>query len=499
MKKEEIERRFLLYPCRVKSFLKKNFIKYELLKIKQFYLPSLENEAIRYRKENGKYIKTVKRGEGLKREEIEKRVSKKEFRSFLKKRLGRVIKKRRYKAKLGGTVYEIDEFKGFLKGLSILEAEFENETEALRFKPVPPVSGIVSDEITSLRKFSNKALSLSSFIPSLKCEEKEPFVFFKKDENFYKASLSFEYHPFYCLRDLLRISFYRLYGSVSANTEAILSGDEDAERLHQFRVALRKTRTFLSLFSPFFKKDFAKKLEKELSFVMKKTNAKRDADVYVEKIAEYEKILPEEFKNSLESFKESLFAVRRKESEKLKNFLKSSKTRKSLRKIERLFFASVFKEKSLSPSVISVKKLLKKRYEKILKKADGISLSSSSKEFHKIRIEFKKLRYLSEMLSLILDAKEFERWRKRLKEIQTVLGEHQDLVVERERLKILFSIEEKNDEKSRKAVSYLRKSMKKEIMKKRELFIEKFNVFKKEGEEFLNFLSCPRRNSFESA
>ena len=128
MKREEIERRFLLYPCDIKSFLQKNGFRYKLFKIKQFYLPSSpessSSEVIRYRKENRKYIKTVKRGEGLKREEIEKEIDKKEFKTFLKKRDGKVIKKRRYKVCIDGKVYEFDEFRGFLKGLLILEVEF---------------------------------------------------------------------------------------------------------------------------------------------------------------------------------------------------------------------------------------------------------------------------------------------------------------------------------------------------------------------------------------
>jgi len=484
MKNREIERRFLLYPCNIKKFLQKNGFKYESVKMEQFYIVSenLKDGVVRFRKEGKKYLKTVKRGEGLCKEEYESVISKKEFEKALFLKRGKIIKKRRYKVKVDGYIYEIDEFKGFLKDLIILETEFEKVEEAKDFKLKEVFQKIVIKEITDKKEFSNKALSLSSHIPSVNSSLEVVFKEIERRGNFLKASLNLSLSPFDSSKNLSKAVLFSLLKTIKANKKAILSGDKDIERLHQLRVALRKARSVFSLLRFVFSPDFAKKMNSSLSSLMKKTNEKRDIDVYLSVMDTYEKILPLDLKEGIRPFRECLLSIAEDEEKDLVKFLKSEEFESTIKDLMK--FCLEKDKKYLSnlsdlPSVIIAKRVIFKTYSKIIKESKKLSSHSHAREFHKIRIEFKKLRYLSEFFSFSFEKSAYEKWRGTLKEIQTDLGEHQDIFVQRKHLKHFLKLKEAHNEKTLKAIKYLRKHMKEAQKEKRALFLKKLKEFQK--------------------
>ena len=107
----EIERKFLLKNSQILDFLKEAGVVFKHLEISQFYTKITQNEEIRFRSEEGKFIKTIKVGKDLIREENEEFCEKVEFKKALKNRIGRVITKDRYIFRLNNNPCNIDVFK----------------------------------------------------------------------------------------------------------------------------------------------------------------------------------------------------------------------------------------------------------------------------------------------------------------------------------------------------------------------------------------------------
>ena len=165
MSKLEIERRFLFNSCNVDKLFKKKGISYIISSMEQFYLKATKEETLRFRREDNRYIKNIKKGSGLVREEFEEEITKVAFEEAKNLNLGSVIKKNRYMFIIDGNRYELDIFKGQFKGLSILEIEFKNLKEAQRFKIPKILDNRVIKEITNESIYSNGALSRSGKIP----------------------------------------------------------------------------------------------------------------------------------------------------------------------------------------------------------------------------------------------------------------------------------------------------------------------------------------------
>jgi len=166
----EIERKFLLVPIRVECFLKVNGFNYETLEIEQFYIER-KGKLGRIRKVNGKYYLTLKKGEGLVREEYESEIEQSVFENILaKEKPVGALSKLRYRVPIDGYEYELDEFKGDLDGLVMLEVEFESENEARSFELNEKFKKLILAEVTGKTAFLNETIAIESLKGNLFCE-----------------------------------------------------------------------------------------------------------------------------------------------------------------------------------------------------------------------------------------------------------------------------------------------------------------------------------------
>lgn len=165
----EIERKFLLEPIRVECFLKINGFSYEVLEIEQFYIER-KGKLGRIRKVNDKYYLTLKKGEGLVREEYESEIEQSVFENILAKdKPVGSLNKLRYKVPIGGYEYEVDEFKGNLDGLVMLEVEFGSEDEARSFELDERFKKLVLAEVTGETAFLNETIAIENLKGNLSC------------------------------------------------------------------------------------------------------------------------------------------------------------------------------------------------------------------------------------------------------------------------------------------------------------------------------------------
>ena len=130
----------------------------EMIQIRQGYLRTGDpEERIREKISGGKmtYVRTIKSGSGLCREETEVDITAAEFAAEWDKTAGHRIEKVRYKIPYNGLVIELDIYGKNNTGLKVAEVEFASTSQASEFTP-PEWFG---QDVTKDARYKNKNLA----------------------------------------------------------------------------------------------------------------------------------------------------------------------------------------------------------------------------------------------------------------------------------------------------------------------------------------------------
>ncbi len=481
MKHLEIERKFLLPPCSIKKFLKRNAIAYKKVPIEQFYLKSSAKGVDRYRRIGKRFIHTKKSGSGLVRQEYEESIDKRRYKKAMRKNRGGVLKKERYIFTLGDFKGELDRFKGSLKGLNLLEIEFPDELSARAFKLPKPFAKLVLAEVTEDPRFSNAYLSKSMRIPSI--DSKALSAIKESEVLAFHSDLELGFSPYESTKRVIKAIFFVILRTIKANQAAILRGDLDPERLHQFRVGMRKLRALLKEMDEIFDPKWLKRHRSTLARLMKATSNKRDIDVYLQHIIDYRQMLPKSYRSGLKSLETYLLHEQKRQEKAIEAFLRSEPLESELKTLMDFARSDSFdglqKDRASLPIIFLVKEHLGKDFNHLIAGGSRLNKSSAPKEYHKERIEIKKLRYLLEFFSFVFEKQSYEGLIKALKRLQTILGDHQDLHVQQSYLKQLALKPNLQDAKSQATLYTLEKIMGRLAKKRRKEFREEFHRFRK--------------------
>ncbi len=148
----EIERKFLL------NYLPDRIVPGKGSLIRQGYILVDGESEVRVRQYGKKYFLTVKSGSGLKRQENEIVITKRQFNFLWPSTESLRIEKERHRTKCRGRIIEVDLFHGRLEGLRLAEVEFETEELSSEFTP-PEWLGL---EVTEDPVFRNKTLAAAT-------------------------------------------------------------------------------------------------------------------------------------------------------------------------------------------------------------------------------------------------------------------------------------------------------------------------------------------------
>jgi len=405
MKNIEIENKYLLSRKKAMHFIKG----IEILKVKhieQFYIKYGKNSIKRARKSDDEYILTVKRGSGRIREEIEKNISKKRYKKLSKKRIGYKIVKKRYIFKLEEKTYELDIFKKKFKNLSFLEIEFQNEEDLNSFTLPSTLKELVVKDVSEDKNYTNSSLALRKY---QKMDIEKYLDNIDKGE-FDKSDITIKKEV--NIHIYLSIKLY-LYLYLTKKYAAEYLQTKEDESLHQFRINIRKIRSLLYLHREFFQKNIYKSLNKSLKQIASATNFKRDLDVFIKKVKDFD------MEDS--SFFDYLTNLSQEEDKKIEQLLKSEDFNDTLFNLE--LFLKVMDFYSFEtiklPAMRYAHKKIEKNYKRVKEESLKLKPSSPIEEYHKIRIEIKKLRYLMEFYSI-------NKKRKRLVKLQNDFGKLND-------------------------------------------------------------------------
>ena len=284
-----------------------------------------------------------------------------------------------------------------------------------------------------------KRLKTAGFVP----RQKED-IYFKamkragKNPGCYSSKLKIQLYP--ALRsDEATKTILRYLHQVMKMNEAILEKDLDTEVLHDFRVAIRRTRSALDQIKSVFPKHTTRRFKKEFAFVGKLSNQLRDLDVYLLKEDTFKTILPPFLRDDIEPLFDYLRKSRSKVLQKTIHDLKSKRYAQIMQDWEAFLDDPVQSQPVESQSVESnagvpilflARKRIHKQHRRILKDGGRILDNTEDEILHKLRIACKKLRYLMEFFSSLFPGKKIKRLISQLKTLQDNLGDFNDLCVQ---------------------------------------------------------------------
>jgi triphosphatase len=213
----------------------------------------------------------------------------------------------------------------------------------------------------------------------------------------------------------------RHFGQMLAHEPGVRLG-EDPEELHDMRVATRRLRAALKLYSDFLPKR-SERYERDLRWVAGALGEVRDLDVHLEGLSE-------EASRNGEVLEEVVSLLRERRNEARRGMLEALDSNRYERLIAS-FSATLRRGRSPTPTspILEVApNLIRDRYKKVRKSANRLSEDSPPEHYHDLRKKGKRLRYALEPLQEIY-GKPAQKMVKLLKKIQDDLGDHQDFIV----------------------------------------------------------------------
>ena len=451
----EIERKFLLKNSQILDFLKEAGLVFKHLEISQFYTKITQNEEIRFRSEEDKFIKTIKVGKDLIREENEEFCEKAEFKKALKNRIGCVITKDRYIFRLNNNPCNIDVFKDGLNGLCTFEIEFSDENEAVYFKLPPFLEQFCQADVTCDKRYKNKFLAIHA-------NENEQIDYKRAYNVFQNKEISPNFAANLKSGEALRALFLSIFKEIKRLKSDYLQ-DHDEEILHNLRVNLRKVRSLLKIFNGVFDEKVTLFFGENFKILANSTNKKRDLDIFLGFLSE------QKHANELIYFVQKALNL---EYENVKSYLSDEENYAFLKEWEIFLNEGEFYRSKLFDVSLSRLGSFKLRTLLVLaqKRLKSLDQDCPNESFHKIRIELKKVRYTYEFLSEIFYFDGLKKYEERLKDMQEIFGALQDYDVWLgilERLPVAAG-KEKLESKIYKQIYKTRE----EILKKRLKFIK---------------------------
>ncbi len=282
--------------------------------------------------------------------------------------------------------------------------------------------------------------------------------------------------------------FLTLLSSIKSNENGVKEGI-NIESLHDYRVALRKTKTMLKYTT--LNQNRVEYFKAKFSYIAKLTNEARDLDIFIENMKEYQSELNEFVRDDINLLIKILKEKRVNEQEILTQYLNSQIYIETLYEWEN--FLNEIEVANISILEV-IREKLYKVFDKVIKKAKKITKNSTAKELHNLRIRFKKFKYLLEFFAPLLEKDEnkilISEILKLSKEVQNSLGAFQDFEVQKLSLK-KYAIELLKDEQNLDTIMVLGKVFVDLKIKQGQIrysFCSIFQKFYLKKEEFKVFL-----------
>ncbi|MCP4180883.1 MAG: CHAD domain-containing protein [bacterium] len=263
--------------------------------------------------------------------------------------------------------------------------------------------------------------------------------------------------------------------------------DTNNEFLHDYRVSIRKSRSVLTQLKDVYNKYLTDDLTDKFKTIANSTNQLRDFDVFLINQNLYFDLLCKNDKSLLKSFFKDLEIKRKLIYRDVVKDILSSEHKNFIKKLNDFLKTDEEKQKNINSDlhiINIVNEHINKRYNNILKLGNNIQTYSQDKKFHKLRIQFKKLRYLIELFLSLYSVGTLSIFIDELKEMQDHLGKINDYSIQRSIIDQYITNSD-NNIKYRKMLSNLTKVIDNEKKTEIILFIQTYKDFIKPENKIL--------------
>lgn len=254
----------------------------------------------------------------------------------------------------------------------------------------------------------------------------------------YSSKLNIQLEPALSAHKAVKIIYSQLLQAIKLNEQGTINAI-DSEFLHDFRVAVRRTRAGLSQLKTVSPDDVTCRYGEYFAWLGQITGTTRDLDVYLLNFEQYKTSLPPSMREDLNPLREFLTVKQAAAQKELVTQLKSKKYLTTLIDWEQYLKQSGVQTANEAKPKLSIKQLadfrIWKLYQRVIKQGTRINDQSPATALHDLRKTCKKLRYLIEFFQSLYPASEIKALIKTLKELQELLGDFQDCAVQEQALK----------------------------------------------------------------
>jgi CHAD domain-containing protein len=224
-----------------------------------------------------------------------------------------------------------------------------------------------------------------------------------------------------------------LAARLEEQVERLLASDpgvrlgDDPEDVHQLRVATRRLRAFLRVARPLVEREWADGLRDELGWLGRSLGPARDLDVMLDRLRTDLAELGDDAATA-GGLVEALGAEREHARTDALQALSDGRYFALLDRLETVA------EPPLTGDDVTLRRLFRKELKRARAVFEALGPDAADEELHGARIRVKRARYAAELASHEL-GKQGDRFVDAAKELQDVLGEHQDAVIAEQRLR----------------------------------------------------------------
>jgi CHAD domain-containing protein len=230
----------------------------------------------------------------------------------------------------------------------------------------------------------------------------------------------------------------QLLATIQRTEDGVIE-DIDTEYLHNFRIAVRKTRAALTQVKGVYPETVVDRFRPEFAWLGDITGPTRDLDVYQLTMPSYRIRLPESARADLDPLESFLASHQRIAQQELATQLAGERYHNLLREWARFLKEPVPQNTSPAaaerPILGVASKRIWKAYRRVIKMGRAIGRDAEPEALHELRIECKKLRYLLEFFRSLYDPDDVTRLIDELKRLQDNLGDFNDLEIQQAKLK----------------------------------------------------------------
>ncbi|RXK87857.1 CHAD domain-containing protein [Chlorobaculum sp. 24CR] len=223
---------------------------------------------------------------------------------------------------------------------------------------------------------------------------------------------------------------------MEANEEGIRK-DIDSEFLHDFRVAVRRSRSIIRLLNGAFDPEKTAWALAGLRELGKRTNDLRDSDVYLLRREEYTRLLPPSLQPALDPFFSDLEADKRLHHRQFCRYFTGGEYPDFMTSLKEFIADGTLPGEESAPLAAQptgevATRAIRKALKKVLAHGRRAGSETSDTELHELRIDCKKLRYLLEFFASLFAPKATAQAIRQMKALQDNLGNFVDLSVQME-------------------------------------------------------------------